>query len=60
MHKLFGMWYIKQYKNKEVSSKAAVAAIHFGLSVIRMQKYLASLDVPTVSARTLKKKEKEK
>ena len=33
--------------------------IHSGLSVTGMQKFMVSLEVPPVSARTLKKRERE-
>ena len=39
--------------------KATGAMIHSGLSVTGMQKFMVSLEVPPVSARTLKKRERE-
>ena len=42
-----------------VNTKAAKFIIHFELSVTGMQKYMASLELPPVSARTLKMREIE-
>ena len=43
----------------DVNTKAARTMIHSGFSVTGMKKIMESLAVPPVSARTLKKKEKE-
>ena len=43
----------------DVNKKAAGAMIHSGSSVTGMQKFMASLEIPPVSARTLKKRERE-
>ena len=43
----------------DVNTKAAGAMILSELSVTGMQKFMASLEVPPVSARTLKKRERE-
>ena len=41
-----------------VNTKAAGAIMHSGLSVTGMQKFMVSIEVPPVSSRTLKKREK--
>ena len=43
----------------DVNTKAAGAMIDSGLSVTGMQKFMASLEVLSVSARTLTKRERE-
>ena len=43
----------------DVNTKAARAMIHSELSVTGMQKFMASLEAPPASARTLKKRERE-
>ena len=67
---LYGMWCIKQCKNKclhvqkkvaavyNVNTKIAGAMIHSGLSVTEMHKFMASSLAP-VSTRALKKRERE-
>ena len=42
----------------DVNTEPAGAMIHSGLSVTGMQKFMASLEVTPVSARTLKKSER--
>ena len=43
----------------DMNKKAAGAMIHSGLSVTGMQKFKATLEIPPLSARTLKKKERQ-
>ena len=42
-----------------LNTKAAGAMIHSGLSITGMQKFMASLEVPPVSVKTLKNRERE-
>ena len=43
-----------------MNTRAAGAMIHSGRSVTEMQKFFASLEVPSVSARTLEKRKRER
>ena len=43
----------------DVNTKTAGAILHSKLSVTEMQKYMASLNLPPVRAKTLKKRERE-
>ena len=72
MGKVCRMWCVKQYKNKQVSLckkekstgvrcdyKGSRSYDTFRIISTGMQKFMESLEVPPVSARTLKKRERE-